>query len=56
MTSEEELTNFGSLSAVRLIMYNEQDVHLTGLPRITDLTKQRGFAYRVPMTPVKQPV
>ena len=56
MTFEEELTNFSSLPAVRLITYTEQDVQLTGLPRITDLRKQRGVAYRVPDDPVKQPV
>lgn len=56
MTFEEELTNFSSLPAVRLITYTEQDVHLTGLPESLILGNNAASHTGCPMTPVKQPV
>jgi hypothetical protein len=47
-TSEGDLEKFDNLPAVRLITYDEQDRHLAAIPDLAELTRYRGFAYRVP--------
>ena len=46
-TSEENLEKFENLPAVRLITYDEQNPRLPAVPDVSELTKQRGFAYRL---------
>lgn len=56
VTSEAELDNYSSLPAVRLITYDQQDVHLSTVSGLSELTKHRGFAYRMAAAQAKRPV
>ena len=54
-SSEEELERYDMLSAVRLLTYDEQDPHLNAVPDLSELSKNRGFAYRLPPAAAKRP-